>query len=204
MKNIVLQIKNRREGFTLVEMLVSLAIFSIIVIAAVGSLYTVNQAAKRVSAMRTVLDNLDFATESMSRTIRTADGISCGTPSSSTLTPGSGVDCAFGSTADAEEITLNSTLGADIGSEIDYRWRMNGTNGEIQKCSVTNGNVDDCVAITAPQINITSAHFYVNGAADSDQLQPSVMIMIQGVANAGGSSGEPFAVQTLVSQRTSE
>src|SRR4051812_41074937 len=69
---------SKQSGFTLVELLVSLALFTVIVVAAVGSLYTVNQASIRVNAMRTVLDNLNFATESISRTIRTGQNIVCG------------------------------------------------------------------------------------------------------------------------------
>jgi prepilin-type N-terminal cleavage/methylation domain-containing protein len=186
-----------QSGFTLVELLVSLAIFTIIVVAAVGSLYTVNQASKRVNAMRTVLDNLNFATESMSRTIRTATDLGCGTV---------GVDCPMGSSGTADQIVMNSTLGADNGTQIGYRFYQNGNNGEIQKCNLVNGGFSDntCVSITAPEIDITKAQFFVKGSLTNDSIQPSVMIMIQGIANAAGSSGQPFAVQTLVSQRSAE
>jgi len=206
----VLHIKS--AGFTLVEMLVSLAIFSVVIVAAIGSLYSINQASQRVNAMRTVLDNLDFATESMSRTIRTSSDIVCGGPAAGV----GGVNCPFGGDP-ATEFSLQSNLGTAAGTteQLDYRWRENGTNGEIQKCDVdTSGAVDNCVAITAPEINVTKASFFVNGADPADGMQPSVMMFIQGEANAGcqnsstSSAGcedvEPFAIQTMISQRAAE
>jgi hypothetical protein len=171
-----------------------LALFSIVVVAAVGSLYSVNQASVRVNAMRTVLDNLNFATESMSRTIRTSTSIICG---HDLTTP----NCAGGGTL----ITLDSTLGTDYGDEIIYQYAKVDDIGEIQKCSAdTSGNPTNCISITAPQINITNAMFYVNGATLADLQQPSVMLLIQGQATAGETDTESFAVQTLISQRNIE
>ncbi|HTH93307.1 MAG TPA: type II secretion system protein [Candidatus Paceibacterota bacterium] len=198
--------KSLQAGFTLVELLVSLALFTVIVVAAVGSLYTINQASQRVSAMRTVLDNLNFATESMSRTIRTGSTLVCGGVSNGTGKP----NCPFGnSNGAAQEISLTSTLPGSLGG-LDYR-RVTipgSTNGahEIQKCVLnTDGslNTNNCVAITSPQINVTQLYFYVDGVGVSGG-QPSVTMIMQGVANAGGSNIAPFAVQSFISQRAAQ
>lgn len=69
---------HNQAGFTLVELMVSLSLFIIVVLALIGSLYTVNDASRRVQAMRTVMDNLNFAMEHMSRNIRTSEAIVCG------------------------------------------------------------------------------------------------------------------------------
>jgi prepilin-type N-terminal cleavage/methylation domain-containing protein len=194
-------------GFTLVELLVSLALFSIVMLAAVGTLYTVNSASQRVTAMRAVLDNLDFAMESMSRTIRTGENIVCG----DVQTQESGTNnCPFGtSTAGSEALYLTSTID---GSSIEYRWRQDATTGnnEIQKCTLINNNGSlqldptKCVSITDPNINVQKFSFYVNGADPSDGMQPSVIIMMQGVAAAGPGDTEPFDIQTYISQRAGE
>ncbi|MEO5646488.1 MAG: prepilin-type N-terminal cleavage/methylation domain-containing protein [Candidatus Paceibacterota bacterium] len=195
----------RQSGFTLVEVLVSLALFTVVVVAAIGSLYTVNQASTRVNAMRTVLDNLTFATESMSRTIRTSQHIVCGGVANNS---GLSQNCPLGNVnGGGNAISMNSTID---GTAIEY---VIGNNiqtglGEIDKCILVNGQVTStsCVAITAPEvnINITKTKFYVDGADLSDSKQPSVMMVIEGEANAGAGNTAPFAIQTLISQRAVE
>lgn len=196
-----------QSGFTLVELLVSLSLFTIIVVAAVGSLYTVNQASVKVNAMRTTLDNLNFAVESISRTLRTGSNIVCG----GTTNPNYGTvdadhNCAFGANGVVgHKISLTSTLGEDQGKDIQYQWvatpGVAGSN-EIQKCQIQNSSPINCVAVTAPQINVQHFNLYVNGAGN-DGKQPSIIMMIQGVATAGDNTA-PFAMQTFISQRAAE
>lgn len=196
-------------GFTLVELLVSLAIFTIVITAAIGSLYTVNEASAQVTAMGNVLNNLNFAVESMSRSIRTGSDIVCGGASHLS---GDSNNCPFGTTNGSEEISFKTTIGGN--QWYDYRWRTDNTtnNGEIQRCDINQNSdanqgqimINTCVSITDPQINIQHAYFFVDGADISDGKQPSVMIMLQGVAKAGTNDISPFAVQTYVSQRAFE
>jgi prepilin-type N-terminal cleavage/methylation domain-containing protein len=192
-----------QQGFTLIEVLVSLALFTIIVVAAVGSLYTINQASVNVNNMRSTLDNLNFATESMSRTIRTGSDIVCG--GTDNLNPAS-PNCPFGSssTAAGHKISFTSTLAGSEG-ELQYQWvnDQNG-NGEIQKCDVQNDTLLNCVSITSPEIDIQHLYFYVDGADPADMKQPSVIMLLQGVANASNNQTAPFAIQTYVSQRAGE
>lgn len=187
-----------QQGFTLVELIVSLGLFVVVIIAAVGSLYSVNNAARKVEAMRTVLDNLNFAIESMSRTIRTGTDVVCGSGVQSSQN-----NCSFSATFNnpAEEISIQSTLGTQ--GLVRYRWVDVGGRGEIQKWSD-----GDWVSLTAPGIDIQQASFFVDGAnspitGGDDAIQPSVMMLIQGVATAGENTA-PFAIQTLVSVRTVE
>ncbi len=46
--------------------------------------------------------------------------------------------------------------------------------------------------------------FYVDGADALDGKQPSVMMIMEGQATAGDGNTQPFALQTLVSQRAAE
>lgn len=199
-------IKWRERGFTLVELMVSLGIFTIVVIAAVSALYSVNAAARRVEAMRATLDNLNFAIESMSRTIRTGTNIACDLVSSGT---NNCLQWPLGAWNDAsEQLSLQSTLG--IVGPVEYRRTEDpGGRGEIQK----RVNYGPWIDITAPGIDIQRLSFYVQGADNpascasgsctDDAAQPSVLMLIQGVATAEGNTA-PFAVQTLVSVRSIE
>ncbi len=177
-----------QQGFTLIELMVSLTLFIIVIMAAISSLYTVNNAARKVEAMRSVLDNLSFAMESMSRTIRTGTNIGC------YATPG--VDCAYPSSGGDYRVTVDATLGEAEGVTRTIQYVL--SNGTIQKWS--NGTQ---VALTAPAINVTDLKFYVEGATAGDGLQPKVIIFVQGTATAGNDIA-PFAIQTQVSVRTAE
>jgi len=177
-----------QEGFTLVELIVSLGLFIIVIMAAVASLYSVNDTARKVESMRSVLDNLNFAVESMSRTIRTGTQIGCH--------GNAGVNCTFAD-GGGTQITIEGTLGRS--GTMDYRHSIDGTGrGEIEKW--TNGV---WIPITAPGIDVQHLTFYVEGAETDDGLQPKVTMLIQGIAIAGENVA-PFAVQTQVSVRTVE
>ena len=67
--------KNR--GFTLVEMIVSLAIFSVVAVIAIGALLKVIDANSKAQSMQSAVTNINFAMESMSRDLRTATDYTC-------------------------------------------------------------------------------------------------------------------------------
>jgi prepilin-type N-terminal cleavage/methylation domain-containing protein len=182
--------RRMNEGFTLIELMVSLSLFTIIVLAAIASLYTVNGASRKVQAMRTALDNLNFAIESMSRTIRTGTDIGC---NGNAFTP-----CPIDQ-GPAADIIVRSTLGSI--RNIRYEW-CNGcnSNGTSSIRRIEGGTP---VVITSPEIDVQNLTFYVDGVITTDGIQPSVIMFIQGVATAGGTVA-PFAVQTYITQRTAE
>jgi len=190
-------------GFTLVEVMVSLMIFLIVVLASVGSLYSVNNASRKAQAMRSVQDNLTFGIESMSRTIRTGNYVVCGGNSN---TSGDN-NCVFAGQSPSDKLLVASTLGVLPAGDtqlVEYQLaRVNGSDGTIQKRVQQNGVWSNWLDITAPEINVQELSFYVDGANPTDQIQPNVSIFIRGIAVAG-SENTPFAVQTYVSQRTAE
>lgn len=187
----------KEEGFTLVELLVALTLFTFIVIAAVSSLYAVNNASRKVNAMRGVLDNLNFAMESMSRTIRTSSNIIC----DGTGAPVGGThNCPFPSGTPASRLSMESTLGGE--SEVEYR--LNTTTHQIEKRVDEGSGYGNWISITSPEIYVQSLKFYVSGADVYDSAQPSVIIMTQGIATATTGDTTPFALHTFISQRATE
>ena len=172
-----------QSGFTLVEIMVAVAIFSIVVTVGIGSLLSVNNTLKRTRAQRTAIDSMNFVFESMSRRIRTGSEISC------TGTPGVPGDCfSTGST------TLS--FKDQDGDEIVYNW-VNVDGGLVARSK--NGLAP--IAITSPdQIEITSMQFFVRGIEDADTKQPYVMMHADVIAKSGNQRVE-MTVQTGVSQR---
>lgn len=191
------KIRRQQGGFTLVELMVSLMLFLIVVLAAVGSLYTVNSASRKVQAMRSVIDNLNFSLEAMSRTIRTGNAVTCGGVS------GAGnPNCSFANQNPSSVLLVDSTLGAFGLVEFQLGTNADGT-GTIQKRTQEGGVWTNWIAITAPEIDVQELSFYVDGAESTDQAQPSVVIFARGVATVGEDTA-PFAIQTYVSQRAPE
>ena len=203
---------HNQAGFTLVELMVSLSLFIIVVLALVGSLFTVNEASRKVQAMRTVMDNISFATESISRTVRTSTDIVCGgggyeiTPNC----PLSGID-PTGIGMQHAGLSMRSTLGEK--EYVEFRWVVGSANSyEIQKRVtpiddnglIVWGNTGDWVAITSPEINIEKLAFFVDGSDPNDGKQPSVILKMEGTATVKDGTTIPFAIQTYLSQRTPE
>lgn len=63
-------INKSKRGFTLVEMIVSLGIFAVVALVAVGAFMKIMDANRKALGLKTAINNLNFALESMTREIR--------------------------------------------------------------------------------------------------------------------------------------
>jgi len=63
--------KKQNRGFTIIEMMIAIAIFLIVVTIGIGALLNTNLIHQKTQDMRSILDNLSFVMEDMSRNIRT-------------------------------------------------------------------------------------------------------------------------------------
>ncbi len=188
----------QQAGFTLIELMVSLMIFVVVVLAAVGSLYAVNNASRKAQAMRGVLDNLSFAIESISRTVRTSNSVVCGGSSNTSGT----ASCPFSEQGPNSSILVDSTMGSTQLVEYRLGYNANG-NGQIEKRYQDSGVWTNWISLTAPEIDVKKLIFYVEGADAADTTQTSVALFTEGVAVANGEE-EPFAIQTYISKRATE
>lgn len=62
---------SQKKGFTLVEMIVSLAVFMVVAVIAVGALLKITDANRKSQALKTAINNINYALDAMSREIRT-------------------------------------------------------------------------------------------------------------------------------------
>jgi prepilin-type N-terminal cleavage/methylation domain-containing protein len=182
----------KEQGFTLVELLVSIAIFVIVMTFSLGAVVSVLDAGRQARALKSVMTNLNFTVEAMSRDIKFGDSYYCGQASSF---PPSPRNCT-GNPVDSEDaISFVSSENEDI----IYRLQGN----QIQKS--TNGGAS-FLGVTAPEVNIQDMKFYVfnshpqSGA--TDDAQPRVTLLIRGYAGEKPTLQSNFVIQTTLSQRS--
>jgi len=189
-------------GFTLVEMMVATSIFITIMLVAIGSLASSNATSKRAQQLRVSMDNVNFAMESITRSIRMGTNYIC-TPSvdlsNATQLP---IDCDF-TTAGGQFIAFKPAGNMNpTGSPLmAFQQHSNGSYSSLQRCVAGSG----CVDITSPEVDISMLKFFVIGAdlTTHPKVQPSVYIIIQGTVTIKGQATS-FSIQTLASQRSSE
>lgn len=170
------KLKRNNKGFTLLEMLISLTIFSAVVIISLASVVTVVEVNKTSRALSSGVNDFNFAFESMTRTIKS--GINPVASANSLTIDG----FAKGSKINDSRVKITYRLGTNT----------NGT-GSIEK-QVGNGPF---LPITSPHMNITGLKFQVVRVE-----QPRVRINLAGMIS--NNIDTKFDIQTMVSQRNVE
>ncbi len=170
-------LQQNHAGFTLIEVMVSVSIFAIILTLGIGSLLTINNAYRKSQTERVVLDNLNFAMESMAREIRVGSQYSCG-----------------GSCSPSGASALQF-IDPD-GQTVEYYFDPNGGQGRIVKSTDT-----AVLGMSDPSfVVIDELKFFVVGEDQTDFDQPYVVISVTGTTVASNQTST-FTLQTSVSQR---
>lgn len=178
-------------AFTLVEMIVAIALFAVVMLVSVGALLALVSANRKAQALQSVMNNLNIALDGMARSVRMGndyDGsVGC---NSNTAGP---QDCTAGTTM----LTFQP-----FGSASDPKWiyNFNSATNRIERS--TSGSISGASPITAPEVSIDRMLFYVVGTESGDTVQPKVVIVIQGSAGVPGSSSRTtFHLQAAAVQR---
>lgn len=207
-------IKCSTRGFTLLEMTVSLGLFTIIMFIATSAFLSIVNTDRKARATRIAIDNLNIALEDMTRKIKTGTTYYCGESATGTY------DCPVGTPSNALSFNDQS------GTRITYKLAQGGGNITAGTgCGFTNG-VQGCILrtdpssglymiATSPEIDITNLKFMVSGSLPcgggancvsspgvTDTKQPTVVVLINGSLPAiGASATTTFKMQTTVTQR---
>lgn len=186
--------KNNKKGFSLIEILVAVALFSGVMLIAVGALLSLIDANRKAQALNSVMNNLNFALENMSRNIRVGTTYHCevtnGVPADVDVVK----DCPNGGKLFAFEASNGD--GDTKNDQIVYRIN----DARLEK-SEKGGAFGTFVNITAPEVSIDNFFFYVDGTSFIDNIQPRVIIVLRGSAGIGPKIRTEFNLQTMVSQR---
>lgn len=170
----------KNKGFTLVEMMITLLIFSVIIGVVIGLFVSAIKVQRYNLTYQQLLDQTSYALEYMSRAIRMArksDGA-----------------CSGMSPAANYEWTANSIRFETYHSPSQC-WEFYSENEQLKV------NRDGIVyELTSDDFEVNFLRFSVSGWLDSDDFQPQVTIFTE--IQGGGSPPQPkINIQTTVSQR---
>lgn len=180
--------KREEKAFTLVEILVSLTLFSIVLVASFGALMAVISANNKAKTIKLVVNNLSMALENMSRELRVGYGYTCNStePDGTPDTPG-GQDCSGGDSV---------AFWTKDGAAGFYRYDL----GSKKISRKINGKDTSVVSIIGDEVDIEDLDFYVTGTASGDNIQPRIFLKLKGVVSQLNVQTE-FNIQTTISQR---
>ena len=174
------RILNKKEkGFTLVELMVAVSIFAIVVTIAMGAIFTVVDANKKAQSLKSVMNNLNFALETITRTIKTGT-IKSVVP---TVLP---------------DTSSNSTIEIVAQNLDDVTYSL--SDGQIMRTTInTSGTITS--AITAPEVKIESFKLLPLGLYPNDKMQPMIVMVVKGKVQMNAKISSEFNIQTTITQR---
>lgn len=186
-----METQSHKKGFTLIEVIVSIALFAVILTIALGALLMIIDANRQAKAIKLVVNNLNLAMEGMSRELRVGSEI-CDTLG------GSGLGC--NNSSGANEIYFTTDRGE---ADSLFRHNQNGSDpGSVMRRIGPDAPDNQLLKLTGSDVIVDNLVFYIRGVGveGGTQLQPSVVIVINGHIRQGDEV-VTFNVQTVVSQR---
>jgi type II secretory pathway pseudopilin PulG len=215
--------KNKKNniGFTLVEIIVSVSIFTIVMLVTMGALLTLNDSSRKAQALRTVIDNLNFAVEDMSRKIRTGSFYRCFPMGENFSNEREGFkiprDCPAEGGYAISLMTQDREPTGSTGQPVwvAYIFEENDGIGSIKqiRAPADSGKPDLDIGnkfpITSPEVDIDKMVFRVIGSepalANAPKTQPMVIVNISGTVNLQKEKLRTnFSLQTAISRRGTE
>lgn len=215
-----------QSGFTLIEMIVSLAVFTTVIGISVGALLMLIGSNKQLQDEQSVMTNLSFALDSMTREIRTGVNYFC----DSRPNVNAGPDKIFDDNTDLD-VALNS--GSVFKTQDCYQGNKNGhryhglafseggdsitgtaANRILYYFDSDEGKIyrrvgdQPAQSIVSSGIYITEAQFYVTGSlplsdtgVGNKEDQTAVTIFIE-AKDINDPNAKAYQIQTTVTQRT--
>jgi len=205
---------SQSKGFTLVEMLVAVAIFSVVMVIALGALLALSEADRKAQTLSSTINNLSFGLESMSRTIRTGIEYHCGSGGI-----GGPQDCGspgnFYTSAQpylSFIVADGSLSGCTPGVECQVAFCLSSGGSSSCNAGTVCSPTDSCsilrsvngsafAPLTVSELNVTNLGFYVKGAPAGDNIQPKVTLLLSGYVPVSATQRSTFSLQTSITQR---
>lgn len=171
----------KNKGFTLIEIIVSVAIFVIVMVIAIGAVLSAVDANRKAQSVNVVINNLNLAVESMVRDLRT----------------GKNYATVSGCVSSDACISFEDRLGRTIEYSLITPSQ---DNRYIEKNVVTAGNDYDEGRITSKEVLVEEAEFKLVGDSTNDGPE-RILVRLKGYAGTGKTRSD-FNIQTVITSRT--
>lgn len=187
--------KNNNAGFTLIELMVAIALFTTLVTIGIGALLNANAVHKKNQKIRSLMDNLSFIMEDMSTNIRT----------------GSDYNENISNTDMTELSFINHNDDTNPLWKYSFVEENNVVNlyksipGHYDLYRITKSTLDDAILINPAEIIFDyGSGFDIIGAekesVSHDAQQPYVIMKLSGVIKYKDDT-IPFSLESSISQR---
>ena len=176
-------------------MMVSIALFSVVMLVTTGSLLALVDANRKAQELHSVMENLNIAVDGMIRAARMGTTYHC--DRIGTIT--SPADC----TSTGAPFFAFETYGGNPTLASDQReyWFAQDANGIGRLYESIDGGTTS-YPVTAPEVNLQSVAFYVSGSTPQDSAQPRLIVVVKGIAGASKVKLQTsFTIQATASQR---
>lgn len=191
--------QTKQKGFTLIEVLVSLSIFTVIVTISVSVLYSLIDANARARNAQSIASNLAFTLDSLTREIRLGQDYMCtsfishlpvdDTSTHQVANAPTGEICNYFSFNEGKQ-----GLTADASSR---RIAIRAFDGYLQR-RLGDGDWEN---LTSEDVYIEDLRFYARGTSRTDDdLAPRVTMFVSALVGDEESTRTEFQLQTTITQ----
>jgi prepilin-type N-terminal cleavage/methylation domain-containing protein len=189
-----------KKGFTLVEMMVAIAVFSIVMVTAMSALLNVIDANSKARAIKTAINNVSFALEGISKDMRMGTEYECSVDGNIFNKS----SCGNGGVTEIRYRSPRADYDSGISKNKFAYYKFEGIS--IFEClqKSTRNCPTEYQPITSDEVKLTSVKFYVlnDDASTNDYIeQPKMIMAVSGKAGSKAKIETTFDLQTSVSQR---
>lgn len=199
------------RGFTLIELMVAVALFAVVMIISITSLTSVINADRKAQSVQSAVNSLDFALDDLVRTVRTGTDFHCSALGSySNVSQPSGDNDCFPYNS-SPYLAVLAHQGDDAGNTVVYQWSAN-CDGRADY--VVNGVAHGCIEksndaaapnsfkpLTPPDVSVDDMQVFMTGSASADGLQPRAFILVTAHVNLVNGGKTTLHLQTSITQR---
>jgi prepilin-type N-terminal cleavage/methylation domain-containing protein len=198
---------NAIKGFSLVEILVVLGLFSSIATLSLGALFNAQAINSHLQETQSILDNVNLSVQTITRDIRFGSNFAC-----ITSPPGYGIpyyvsemphNCTYANGVPGDVIGFKSADAATTTDRVAYYV----DNGVLYKKEFYQNPASTTILqMTSNDVTIKALTFYVEGAepsASNDYKQPLVIMLISGATKPSSITTPPveFNLEMAMSGR---